>query len=107
MATCRLSRKAAIDLGGIHAYTTVNFGLTQARRYLSGMHERFEDLARQPMLGRSASQLSPNLRRYEYRSHVVFFVAEDDGVRIGCAHSMGPAQSMDVRRHVMDDEEDP
>ena len=103
MAACRLSRKAAIDLGGIHAYTTVNFGLTQARRYLSGMHERFEDLARQPMLGRSASQLAPNLRRYEYRSHVVFFVAEDDGVRIvRVLH-----QSMDVRRHVMDDEEDP
>ena len=102
MAAYRLSREAAIDLGGIHAYTTVNFGLTQARRYLSGMHERFGDLARQPMLGRSASHLVPNLRRYEYRSHVVFFVAEDDGVLIvRVLH-----QSMDVRRHIMDDEED-
>ena len=66
------------------------------------MHDRFEDLARQSMLGRSAGQLASNLRRYEYRSHGVFYVAEDDGVLIvRVLH-----QSMDVRRHAMDDEED-
>lgn len=66
------------------------------------MHERFEDLAHQPMLGRSAGRVAPNLRRYEYRSHVVFYVAENDGVRIvRVLH-----QSMDVRRQVMDEEED-
>ena len=102
MAAYRLSRRAAIDLGGIHEYTTVNFGLAQAQRYLIGMHERFVDLARQPMLGRSTGQLAPNLRRYEYRSHVVFYLAEYEGVLIvRVLH-----QSMDVRRHVMDDEED-
>ena len=86
----------------IHQYTTANFGLPQAQRYLNGMHERFEDLARQPMLGRSAGRLAPNLRRYEYRSHVVFYVPEEEGVLIvRVLH-----QSMDVRSHVMDDEED-
>ena len=102
MAAYRLSRKAAIDIGEIHEYTTVNFGLPQARKYLNAMHERFEDLARQPMLGRSGGRVAPNLRRYEYRSHVVFYVAEDDGVRtVRVLH-----RSMDVRRHVMDEEED-
>ena len=102
MAVYSLSRRAAIDLGGIHEYTTLNFGLAQAQRYLNGMHQRFEDLARQPMLGRSADQLAPDLRRYEYRSHVVFYMAAHEGVLIvRVLH-----QSMDVRRHVMDDEED-
>ena len=102
MAAYGLSRKAAIDLDGIHEYTTLNFRLAQAQRYLNGMHERFEDLARQPMLGRSAGRLAPNLRRYEYRSHVVSYVAEDEDVLIARVLH----QSMDVRRHVMDDEED-
>ena len=91
-----------MDLGAIHEYTIANFGLSQAQRYLNGMHERFEDLARQPMLGRAASQLAPNLRRYEYRSHIVFYVSEHENVLIvRVLH-----QSMDVRRHVMDDEEE-
>ena len=90
-----------MDIDGIHEYTIANFGVTQAQRYLNGMHERFEDLARQPLLGRVAAQLAPNLRRYEYRSHLVFYVAEQKGVLIvRVLH-----QSMDVRRHIMDDEE--
>ena len=93
---------AAIDLGGIHEYTALNFGLAQAREILERMHDRFEDLARQSMPGRSAGQLASNLRRCEYRSHVVFYVAEDDGVLMVRV----PHQSMDVRRHAMDDEED-
>ena len=101
MTAYRLSRRAATDLGEIHEYTTMNFGLAQAQRYLNGMHERFVDLARQPMLGRTAGQLAPNLRRYEYRSHVVYYLAEHEGLLIvRVLH-----QSMDVRRHVMDDEE--
>ena len=91
-----------MDIDGIHEYTIASFGLTQAQRYLNGMHARFEDLAHQPMPGRVAGQLASNLRRYEYRSHVVFYVAEQEGVLIvRVLH-----QSMDVRRHVMDDEED-
>lgn len=91
-----------MDTGGIYEYTIANFGLSQAQRYLNVMHERFGDLARQPMLGRAASRLAPNLRRYEYRSHVVFYVPDPEGVLIvRVLH-----QSMDVQRHVMDDEED-
>ena len=91
-----------MDIGGIHEYTTSNFGLSQAQRYLNGMHDRFEDLARQPMLGRAAGCLALNLRRYEYRSHVVFYVPDQQGVLIvRVLH-----QTMDVPRRVMDDEED-
>ena len=52
MAVYRLSKKAAADLDGIHEYSVVTFGTTQARNYLNRLHERFEILAQQPMLGR-------------------------------------------------------
>ena len=96
MAVYSLSSKAAADLDRIHEYTILNFGLKQARAYLSGLRERFETLAENPMHGRSASELSPGLRRLEYQSHVVFYVPKDKGIRIvRVLH-----QSMDVKRHV-------
>ena len=100
MAVYRLSRKAVADLDGIHEYTIVNFGVTKARTYMSGLHERFESLARQPTLGREANKIVPGLRRYEYRSHVVFYVPEDRSVMIvRVLH-----KNMDAPRHFMEDD---
>ena len=96
MAVYSLSYKAAADLDQIHEYTILNFGLKQARAYLSGLRGRFETLAGNPMQGRSASELSPGLRRLEYQSHVVFYMPKDNGIRIvRVLH-----QSMDVKRYV-------
>ena len=97
MAAYRLSRKAAADLDGIHEYSIMHFGTVQARSYLNRLHERFDVLAQQPMLGRQADHLAPELRRYEYRSHVAFYVPEVGGVMIvRVLH-----KSMDVTRHSM------
>jgi len=68
MAVYRLSSKAAADLDAVYEYTILNFGLEQARAYLSGLHERFETLAEHPMHGRKAGELAPGLRRFEYQS---------------------------------------
>ena len=69
MAVYRLSRKAVVDFDGIHEYTIVNFGVTQARNYMSGLHERFKNLARQPAFGREANKIVPGLRRYPLCRH--------------------------------------
>lgn len=96
MAVYSLSSKAAADLAGIYEYTILNFGQEQARAYLSGLHERFETLAEQPMHGHTADELAPGLRRFEYQSHIVFYVPKDNGVRIvRVLH-----QSMDVKKHL-------
>ena len=96
MAVYSLSSKTAADLSQIYEYTILNFGLNQAREYLSGLHARFETLAVNPTHGRSASELSPGLRRLEYKSHVVFYVPKGKGIRIvRVLH-----QSMDMKRHV-------
>ena len=82
MVVYRLSRRADDDLDAIYEYTTVNFGSEQARSYLIGLHDRFEELAALPALGRNAERLAPGLRRYPYRSHVVFYVPEGESVLI-------------------------
>ena len=96
MAVYSLSSKAAADLSAIYEYTILNFGLKKAREYLTGLHERFESLAVSPTQGRSASELSPGLRRLEYESHVVFYVPKAKGIRIvRVLH-----QNMDMKRHL-------
>ena len=95
MAAYRLTPKAVDDLDGIYEYTIENFGLGQAQDYLNGLHQRFEELAERPALGRGADRLAPGLRRFPYQSHVVFYKPEDRGVLIvRVLH-----ESMDVPRH--------
>lgn len=76
MAAYSLSPKAAADLDGIYEYTILNFGLEQAQEYLLRLHRCFQTVAETPMVGRRAEQLAPQLRRFEYQSHVVFYVPE-------------------------------
>ena len=95
MAAYSLSSKAAADLAGIYEYTITTFGLTQARNYLTGLHDCFLTLADNPLYGRSATELATNLRRLEYRSHVVFYEPKEHGVLIiRVLH-----QSMDKPKH--------
>ncbi len=90
-----LSNKASTDIDEIYEFTIVTFGLTQARKYLTGLHECFEMLAENPLYGRNATNLAINLRRLEYQSHVVFYIAKEQGVHIvRVLH-----QSMDVTAH--------
>ena len=96
MVAYSLSSKAAADLDGIYEYTILNFGLEKAQAYLLGLHERFQALAGNPKLGRSAEQLAPELRRYEHQSHVIFYVPQRGGVLIvRVLH-----ESMDAPRHL-------
>jgi toxin ParE1/3/4 len=96
MAVYSLSSKAAADLDGIYEYTILHFGLEQARVYLLGLHERFQMHAEQPTHGRTAEELAPGLRRFEYQSHMLFYIPKDNGIRIvRVLH-----QRMDVTRHV-------
>lgn len=82
MTDYSLSSQAASDLDGIYEYTIVTFGLSQARNYLTGLHECFRMLADNPLYGRSATELATNLRRLEYQSHIVFYVPREQGVLI-------------------------
>ncbi len=82
MADFRLSSRAAADLAGIAAYTIETFGVDQARRYRDDLETCFRNLAENPRLGRSSERLAPGLRRFEHRSHAVFYKQDEDGILI-------------------------
>ena len=82
MAEYRLTRRAEADLAGIADYTIETFGIEQARRYRDQLEGCFETLSRNPCLGRSAERLAPSLRRFEHRSHTVFYAEDDSEVLI-------------------------
>jgi toxin ParE1/3/4 len=100
MPEYRLSLRADADIAAIAAFTIKTFGMEQARHYRDGLEHSFKMLADQPMRGRSAAQLAPDLRRWNYRSHVIFYVPDEQGVLIvRVLH-----QRMDFERHPMTDD---
>ena len=82
MEQYQLTRKADRDIESHYEYGIRNFGLDKAQSYILDMYERFVNLAANPVLGRSAEELSKNLRRLEYGSHVIFYLPEDNGALI-------------------------
>ena len=96
MAEYRFTRRAARDLEAIAEYTIDRFGIEQARHYRDQLGACFRQIADNPGLGRCAEQLGAGLRRYEYRSHIIFYQAvESDIMIVRVLH-----YRMDVRRHL-------
>jgi len=84
-----------MDLEAIAEYTIERFGIDQARRYRDELAACFEQLVHHPGLGRRSEQLGSGLRRYEHRSHIVFYQVVGTGILIvRILHSR-----MDVRLH--------
>lgn len=82
MSGYRLSKLADSDISRIAAYTIRQFGIKQARRYRDGLESIFRRLAEYPNSGRSAEHFAPGLRRINFKSHVIFFLHNEDGALI-------------------------
>lgn len=82
MGEIRISKAAAADLAEIARFTIQTFGIDQARHYRDGLERCFESLVENPLLGRSAEALARELRRFEFRSHVVFYRPEGAGILV-------------------------
>ncbi len=96
MGHYQLTKKADSDLASAYEYGILNFGLEQAQSYLLGLYERLQILADSPMLGREAIELSPNLRRSEYQSHVIFYEQDSKDILIVRVLRV----EMDFKRHL-------
>ena len=78
----RLSRLAESDLEGIADYTVDAWGAAQAIRYIDGLLECCERVARSPLLGRSCRKIGPGYRRIEQGKHVLFYRLSGEEVLI-------------------------
>ncbi|MEN7537603.1 type II toxin-antitoxin system RelE/ParE family toxin [Aurantiacibacter flavus] len=95
MRELHLSRRADNDLLDIAHYTVVEFGPEQARKYRDQFRACFASLLDNPLLGRSAEDIAPGLRRIRQQAHVVFYVPSDAAILIvRVLH-----HSMDFERH--------
>ncbi len=95
MGVYKLSNESKVDIADIYEYGIEKFGLNRAQDYLIGLHDLFQTLA-DSNIGRDASEFFPSLKRFVYRSHVVFYLQTESGVFIVRTLS----QSMDYERHL-------
>lgn len=96
MPRVEITEAADRDLTEIYLYSHREFGEQQADRYLAGLDDCLQALAKRPLSARSADRLRPGYRRFEYGSHIIFFVTIEDGIRVvRVLH-----QRMDVKRHL-------
>jgi toxin ParE1/3/4 len=96
MAVYRLTNKAATEIERIYEYSIANFGLHVAQNYLLGLQDCFQWLAEYVNLGTDYGIIAPELRRYEYRSHSIYFKPTESGILI--LRVLGSKQ--DPARHI-------
>lgn len=77
-----LSTAAADDLETIARYTVKQFGSEQAKQYGAELELGFAQLAEFPLMGKSAENLHPGLRRFELRLHAVFYLPRKSDIYI-------------------------
>lgn len=82
MARFVLTAKAEDDLAAIAGFTIKTFGVEQARCYRDVLKASFELLADNPELGRDYGRVRIGLRRFESRSHSIYYTASRQGVLI-------------------------
>lgn len=82
MSTWRLAATAAGDLLRIGRVSRRKWGKAHADRYLAGLHRRFALLAENPGAGTTRDKISPGLRGFPFRVHVIYYRQVATGVRI-------------------------
>ncbi len=96
MRDFELSKRAQDDIADIARYTIGQFGIKQARSYRDALIDCFESLAGNPKLGESGEDVRKGYRRYDFRSHAIFYKIE--GRRISIIRVLH--KSMNAPRHL-------
>jgi len=96
MAGYRLTKRAEKDLSNIALYTLQNFGLRQAQVYRDGLFKTMDTIAEFPLIGSDQNRIKPNVRRFVYESHSIYYRLNDNGILI--LRLLGPGE--DPLRHL-------
>ena len=95
MSKYKLSTQARDDLKEIYQYTQLNFGINQAKKYLSKITDVLNALSDKILTGRDASLFAHGLRKIEVGSHLVFYLNKENVIIvIRVLHN-----SMDISKH--------
>lgn len=75
-----LSLKADYDVDDITDYTLEVWGEAQTLEYITNLLQCFKSLAINPELGRSAAEYVPQLKRFKYKAHTIFYEPTEKGI---------------------------
>ena len=101
MAKFKLTRHSDSDLEASAEYTLRTWGEKQCERYLDELQASFQELADNPLRGRTCDDIRAGLMRMENGRHVVFYRQKVYGIRvIRILH-----QRMLPDKHVLDEKE--
>lgn len=91
-----LTAAAREQLKGIGEYAQKRWAIEQQRKYLGELFERFEEIGRNPRLGRKRPEIVPGVRSVTAGRHVIFYQVTDTRVEIlGVLHG-----GMDLKREM-------
>ena len=96
MGKYQLSSTAELDIDHLYAYGVLEYGLRQANQYYDGLIEQFERLVENPNIGYNSEELAPNLQRFPYGRHIIFFTNTDTEILI--VRVLG--KEMDFKQHL-------
>ena len=77
-----LSEIADEDLEDIFDYTTTEFGLEQAEKYLFEIEEVFQNLLINPELGKIRNEIKEGLYSFPKDNHIIFYRILENHIRI-------------------------
>lgn len=83
-----LSARARADYKSIRAYTLDTYGRKQADLYRGMFEEAFDRLLDFPLMGGSADDIFPGLRRIPAGRHQIFYRIDKETVFIVAIHHM-------------------
>ncbi len=91
-----LSLKADEDVDDIADYTLEVWGEARMENYITNLLQCFKSLAIKPELGRSAAEYAPQLKRFNYKAHTIFYEPTEKGIFV--VRVLG--QRQDFERHL-------
>lgn len=89
----RKTKAAEQDLVDIYLYSYANFGEGGAEKYFSGLERAFGVIADTPRIGYKRPELSPPVRCYLHKHHLVVYTIEADAILI--VRVLGKAMDID------------
>lgn len=96
MAGFRFTDSAEKDLEKIVDYTLENWGQVQARKYIDGLVNLADSLAKNPDIGVNRDNLFEGFISFPYESHVLYYVKDSEGIIImRVLH-----EHMDAKKHL-------
>jgi toxin ParE1/3/4 len=73
--------QAGLDLDHIFDYIAAD-NLERAIKFIGELNKKIEELAEDPGIGRSRSELLPNLRSFRFKNYLIFYIPLLDGIDI-------------------------